>query len=320
MKMNSSSLSHRVQLMVASAGVSGLACASMFLSGGRIVDHDFSSSAVASYRATSCIQLANNSPVSAPQDLTWHLIREGGVVKLFERESRGNGTLIENHWTDANGDHFFVRVQKTGWEYVIPATPSVPTARLVYTGVSTTDLDDVERPVSVPTVRCELATYGTASTTAPAATQISPTGETVDSMGAQGPAPSQAGAPPAAAAQSPAAQAAAAAEPVMGATEANQRIAAIMGSDFTAGQFARAEHGLLDVLVACGNSCGPAVNATIWMHLGVVRGVGLHNQKKALEAFKIGLKQDRSAAPQTSCLDAPTLATFQKALRELRNQ
>ena len=38
------------------------------------------------------------------------------------------------------------------------------------------------------------------------------------------------------------------------------------------------------------------------------------------EAFKIGLKQDRSAAPQTSYLDAPTLATFQKAFRELGNQ
>ena len=313
--MNTSSLNHRVQLVVILAGVSAAACASMFLSGGQTVDRDLSSHAVMSYRASSCVQLAGNRPLNAPQDLTWHLIREGRNPRLFERQSNGTGTLIENHWADSNGDHFFVRVQTNGWEYVIPGTPSLPAQRLVYIGVSTSNQNDIERPVGAPAVRCELASYGAA--VARAATSPGATGTTVNATAAPVLVPSQPTAPPAAATPSPTAHATTSAEPVMGVSQVNQRISAIMGSDFTAGQHARAESGLLDLLVACGNTCGPAANATIWMNVGIVRGVGLHNQKRALDAFRLGLKQDRNAAPQTTYLDAPTLATFQKAYKEL---
>jgi hypothetical protein len=315
-----------------------LGCASMFLSGGQIVDHDLSSRAEASYRTTTCVQLANNSQFAGPPGVTWHLIREGNVYKLFERESTGRGTLIENRWTAADGEHFFVRVQSNGWEYVIARPPTAVAQRLVYVGVSTTKSGSIERPVGAPAVRCDLASTGVVTAATHAATPANAAGTPVNGLAATAPAPAAVTQPmapqpmapqpmapqpmapqptTAVARPQPTAVAASAADAGSGDPQARRQIAKIMSSDFNDQEYANAERGLMDTLIGCGNACSPAVNATIWMQLGVVRGVGLHNQKKALEAFRTGLKQDPQAEPQTSQLDAPTFATYQKARKEL---
>jgi hypothetical protein len=112
----------------------------------------------------------------------------------------------------------------------------------------------------------------------------------------------------------------ASAGPPLGDDEANRRIASVMGSDFETGAHARAEMALIELLMACANACRAAVNASIWMHIGVVRGVGLHNQKKALDAFVLGLRLDGNATPPVIYLDSATLASFQKARKQVSSQ
>jgi hypothetical protein len=316
-------------LLVPITGCLAIGCASWFITGGQLADHDLSSGALASYRATTCVQVSDNRPIEPPREVSWHLIRNDDGLKLFERGADGKGTLINNHWQAADGSHYFVRVQRSAWEYVLPLSPAAPALRLVYVGVSTSNESGQERPVGTPTVRCELAATGGGPSVAPAATAANATGENVNGTGAQGQPPSQPAATSAVASPSATSQTTGPAVPLTtskvtgptapgsGDPEATRQISAIMGSGFSAGEHTRAEHDLLEVLIACGNACSPAMNATIWMHVGIVRGVGLHNQKKAIEAFRIGLKLDRNAAPQTSYLDAPTLATYQKARKEL---
>ena len=140
------------------AAVSSLACA-WFLSGGQMISHDLSSDAAESYRAAFRVQVANNARVEAPRDRSWHVIRKGVAPKLFEREADGTGILIHNHWTAADGDHFFVSADANGWEYVIPTIGSTDAraTRLVYLGVTTSRQDGVERPAGTPAIRCILA-------------------------------------------------------------------------------------------------------------------------------------------------------------------
>ena len=87
------------------------------------------------------------------------MIRKGVAPKLFEREADGTGILIHNHWTAADGNHFFVSADANGWEYVIPTIGSTDAraTRLVYLGVTTSRQDGVGRPAGTPAIRCILA-------------------------------------------------------------------------------------------------------------------------------------------------------------------
>jgi hypothetical protein len=130
------------------------ACANAFIKGGKMATADHATGARAAYRVNTCTKLSDNSNVEAPK-LTWHLFEMEGKPALFERDEKGKGVVIQNHWADAAGEHYYVGVTSNGWEYVFPqgGAPS----RVIYQAVSVTqNADGSTRPVSAPMARCEL--------------------------------------------------------------------------------------------------------------------------------------------------------------------
>jgi hypothetical protein len=67
-------------------------------------------------------------------------------------------TLFTNHWTAADGDHYFGWLSGNGWEFILANGKGV---RLVYTGVDVADgPDDTTRPTGAPAMRCEMIPIG----------------------------------------------------------------------------------------------------------------------------------------------------------------
>ncbi len=89
-----------------------------------------------------------------------------------------------------------------------------------------------------------------------------------------------------------------------------------MSGHFAAGRHAQAEQELIGAQLACSDSCTPQMMARIWMHVGVVRGVGLKKQATSLQAFKLGLNLDREAAPPALYMDAATQRSYMTARKE----
>ena len=112
----------------------------------------------ANYRIDRCIDLANNAPTEKPE-ATYHLVTRDGKTVLFERSSDGSGTVIDNHWTASDGEHYFVSIgmADVGQEYVLPNEGRGPGQRLVYVALQKTKAaDSTLRPASAPGVRCDL--------------------------------------------------------------------------------------------------------------------------------------------------------------------
>lgn len=452
----------------------------MFLTGGKLVPYDMSQQAALHYRATSCTNATTQAPEAAPTE-TWHLLLANPAAPtLFERADTGSGTLIENHWVAADGDHFFYRLQTTGWEVVLPVNRAEPGQRLSYLDVGLTGEGATERPTSGLATRCVLSPYvlgpdgsflppsavasppappspgfvvnpggyvasaswhgnawkairetgaevsflgfpevpaggplcvtGTLGATPDAGTfamigmnlaeergvtalrTVAPVGSGVvvhvtnpagspmrvqihGPRGATDPedrwcapltefdrpvrlafasfntqcwteggrpyagqplqgvavvvpggsiqplsydfcvkllSPDVPGAiPPDTASADPARSAGSRDADTIVAAE---RILAVYDADR---QHAQAEAALLELVPSCQGLCSPEVVAGLWMRVGLVRGIGQKNQKKAIEAFKKGLEIYPLATPDVAALDAATLASYQKAKKEL---
>lgn len=130
-------------------------CASMFLHGAKLADHDYAPGQTGGYRVVGCAQIADATPVPPPTT-TYHFITDAGGTELFERSPDGSGSLIDNKWQADDGEHYFVWVKSTGWEFVVHKDG--PPTRLVYVNVSElAGTDHVTRPTTKPQVSCEMA-------------------------------------------------------------------------------------------------------------------------------------------------------------------
>jgi hypothetical protein len=115
--------------LFAAAGTS--ASAGFFLQGARKAKAD-PQDVIAKYDIEPCVMIADGSPAGAPGAEYW-LFEESGELRLFERSGRGDGAIIENHWKDEDGDHFFAWVRSShGWEYIIPENRTADAVRFVY--------------------------------------------------------------------------------------------------------------------------------------------------------------------------------------------
>src|SRR5688572_28561119 len=80
-------------------------CASMFLNGAEIADHDYAKESRANFNVAAC-KNADGSPAQAPET-TYHLVPKDGKTALFERSPDGSGALITNQWNAEDGAHYF---------------------------------------------------------------------------------------------------------------------------------------------------------------------------------------------------------------------
>lgn len=129
-------------------------CASMFLNGAEMADHDYAGESRANYRVNAC-KASDGSAAQSPE-ATYHLIPKDGKLALFERSPDGSGVLITNQWAGPDGTHYFTWVQSSGWEYIV--NESSPNAkRIAYANFqSAKSPDGSTRPTSPPVASCEL--------------------------------------------------------------------------------------------------------------------------------------------------------------------
>lgn len=145
-------------MIVALAGAGTLMWAGFFLQGARNAE-EYPSDVLVKYSVPPCVLISDGSDAGAPDSEYW-LIEDEGRVALFQRDASGTGVIIENHWLENDGDHFFVWVQDShAWEYVVPRDRSGDAVRLVYLGGTYSlerDEQWVTKPVGDPTVKCVL--------------------------------------------------------------------------------------------------------------------------------------------------------------------
>jgi len=156
--MSRSTTVTRMLAVVIVLGAVSVAGAGFFLKGARKAKSD-PGDVIRRYSIQPCVMITDGSPAGVAATEYW-LIRDGGGIALFEREGTGDGAIIENHWTEDDGDHFFVWVKGShGWEYVFPRDRNEDGVRLVYpkgTYKREKDDADVTRPISDPTAKCVL--------------------------------------------------------------------------------------------------------------------------------------------------------------------
>jgi hypothetical protein len=139
--------------------VSSSAWAGFFMQGARKAKGDLESQIIKKYAIEPCVMVADGSPAGGPEVEYW-LIKDGEGIALFERDKEGGGSVIENHWSAKDGDHFFVYVRTShGWEYILPEDRGQEAVRLVYPKGSyekNEGEDGVTRPGGNPAARCVL--------------------------------------------------------------------------------------------------------------------------------------------------------------------
>lgn len=89
---------------------------------------------LATYTVGQCTA-TDTGAVSAPQAGLAVYLEAGrrGAVYLREINLRNQGLIFVNHWTAADGDHFFGYYRRgPGFEYIIPPDRTKPGTRLVY--------------------------------------------------------------------------------------------------------------------------------------------------------------------------------------------
>lgn len=129
-------------------------CASWYLNGAKLADRDYAAGQKGGFKIDACFSLADHASVPGPT-ATYHFVTDEGKGGLFERATDGSGSLIQNRWTEPDGDHYFTWVQRSGWEYVFPKNAAP--ARLVYSGVEVmTAPDGSKRPGTSPSFKCDL--------------------------------------------------------------------------------------------------------------------------------------------------------------------
>lgn len=94
----------------------------------------------------------------APREpFTGDTIEKYRVVQGGKALHGTTGWVITNHWQDGNDDHYFIKVVKNGFEYIIPKDVTKQSWRLVYRDADTRrDSDGTLRPEGHPSARCKL--------------------------------------------------------------------------------------------------------------------------------------------------------------------
>lgn len=93
-------------------------------------------------------------------------------------------------------------------------------------------------------------------------------------------------------------------------TAAKKKIDEAINQHYVATDFEKAEGVLLGTINACADKCSPAVFASAWMYVGIVRGSGKSNQAGAREAFQKAVAADPSVKLDTVLATPETQATF----------
>jgi hypothetical protein len=93
-------------------------------------------------------------------------------------------------------------------------------------------------------------------------------------------------------------------------TAAKKKIDEAINQHYVATDFEKAEGVLLGTINACADKCSPAVFASAWMYVGIVRGSGKSNQAGAKEAFQKAVAADPSVKLDTVLATPETQATF----------
>lgn len=161
--MSSNSTKKWISNLCALALLPAAGCASALVHGGKIVERDVSQGSAASYRVDKCVDLTNNSPAEKP-GTTYHVVQRDGKTVLFERGADGTGTLMENHWSASDGEHYFVWVGmiNVGYEIILPGREGGSAQRRSYIAVETSKSSDgTIRPTSQPGIRCDLVAGAT---------------------------------------------------------------------------------------------------------------------------------------------------------------
>ena len=144
-------------LALATAGCA----AGSFLVGAQMHDTGAPAGASAIYTIATCESLTGAAPVAGPAGTQYYLELGGAQPSLYELDASGNGARIVNHWTDAEGDHFFTYVKTSGaWHYVIPKDAAQPAMRFAYEAKGTWDTvteGGVIKPTGNPSWKCPLA-------------------------------------------------------------------------------------------------------------------------------------------------------------------
>lgn len=147
-----------IMLLIGCAFISSCALA---LHGGSLVSKEDGSikETLVTYRAEGTV----------PAGATYYLVKTEKGLAMFEHGQDGSGALFENHWEDADGDHFAAWIylpgggnSRHGYEFVVPKDRLQSVSKYVYPWGTyvVQNINGVERPVPADAV-------------APAATLIS---------------------------------------------------------------------------------------------------------------------------------------------------
>ncbi len=134
--------------------------AGFYLVGAEMHERGAPAGAGAVYTAPLCESTGGAGSVAGPAGIQYHLELGGAQPALYELDAAGNGARIVNHWTDAEGDHFFTYVKTAGaWHYVFPADAAQPPVRYAYeaNGAWNTLAEGaVIKPTGTPSWKCPL--------------------------------------------------------------------------------------------------------------------------------------------------------------------
>jgi hypothetical protein len=143
-----------VPVLGALSFIAASGCASWFLKGAEMAEQP-PASPLATYQIGACTM--STGEVIAGANATYYVANEGGLV-LYEMEG-GSGARITNHWTEPDGEHFFVWVARShGWQFVFPYDPARPAVRLIYPAGTYSGVEQAGtmRPVGTPQAQCPL--------------------------------------------------------------------------------------------------------------------------------------------------------------------
>ena len=116
-------------------------CYSSPLKGGRVV--------FAGYKPPKVL-VSYQTEGTVPSTAKYLLVEGERGEAILERDPDGSGTLFENRWSDAEGDHFSGWIASShGYEFVVPADRTKPARKYVYPGGSyrIRSTNGIDRPV-----------------------------------------------------------------------------------------------------------------------------------------------------------------------------
>jgi hypothetical protein len=121
--------------------------------------------ATAIYAVQDCQSMTSTGTKAVQDGSLLYLARDASPPGLYGLDAAGSGLRIENHWVDAEGDHFFFHVRLGhGFHYVFPAEAARPAVAYSYEGInwSTQEEGGVVKPIGVPSWKCPLVKQPTA--------------------------------------------------------------------------------------------------------------------------------------------------------------